>query len=72
MGRVAFVLSVARAVRVNVLQSLGIAVLSMLCAVVPSVLGLLPLWSAVLLHEGSTVLVALNSCRLLLMRPTVA
>lgn len=71
MGRVAFVLSVARAVRANVLQNLALAFMSMLCAVVPSVLGLLPLWSAVLLHEGSTVLVALNSCRLLLMRPVV-
>jgi Zn2+/Cd2+-exporting ATPase len=71
MGRVAFVIRVARAVRVNALQSLGIAFMSMICAVVPSVLGLLPLWSAVLLHEGSTVLVALNSCRLLLLRPVV-
>lgn len=71
MGRVAFVIKVARAVRANVLQNLGLAFMSMVCAVVPSVLGLLPLWSAVLLHEGSTVLVALNSCRLLLLRPSV-
>jgi Zn2+/Cd2+-exporting ATPase len=69
IGRVAFAISVARAVRRNVQQNLAIAFTSMVCAAVPSVLGLLPLWTAVLLHEGSTVLVALNSCRLLLMGP---
>lgn len=69
IGRVAFLLHMAQRARANVLQNLGIAVASMLAAVVPSLMGLLPLWVAVLVHEGSTVLVALNSCRLLFMSP---
>ena len=35
-------------------------------ATVPTVAGFFPLWLAVTLHEGSTLLVALNSLRLLL------
>lgn len=50
-ARVAFVL-VARAVCANVLQNLERDVLSMLYAVAPSVLSLLPHWSAVIVHEG--------------------
>ena len=69
VGRVAFLLQMAQSARVNVMQNLGLAVVSMVVAVVPSLMGVLPLWIAVLVHEGSTVLVALNSCRLLFMRP---
>eukprot|EP00798_Chlamydomonas_sp_ICE-L_P019394 gene19394-26044_t len=47
-------------------QNLILAFLAMFFAVVPTVAGFFPLWLAVLLHEGSTVLVALNSLRLLL------
>lgn len=46
-------------------QNLAIA-LSVICfATTPALLGLVPLWAAVLLHEGGTVLVGLNSLRLL-------
>lgn len=71
VSRIAFLLQMAKSARANVLQNLGIAVLSMITAVVPSLMGLLPLWVAVLVHEGSTVLVALNSCRMLFMRPAL-
>lgn len=46
-------------------QNLSLA-LSVIClATLPALLGLVPLWAAVLLHEGGTVLVGLNSLRLL-------
>jgi Zn2+/Cd2+-exporting ATPase len=67
--RLVFLLNVARAARRIVLQNLGIAIAAMLVAAIPAVSGLVPLWLAVALHEGSSVLVALNSCRLLVMRP---
>lgn len=38
----------------------------MVFATLPTVAGFFPLWLAVTLHEGSTLLVALNSLRLLL------
>ena len=46
-------------------QNLTLA-LSVICLVTtPALLGLIPLWAAVLMHEGGTVLVGLNSLRLL-------
>ena len=46
-------------------QNLTLA-LSVICFVtLPALLGLVPLWAAVLLHEGGTVLVGLNSLRLI-------
>jgi hypothetical protein len=47
-------------------QNLALAVVSVVFATVPTVAGFFPLWLAVTLHEGSTLLVALNSLRLLL------
>lgn len=47
-------------------QNLALAVVSVIFATVPTVAGFFPLWLAVTLHEGSTLLVALNSLRLLL------
>ncbi len=44
--------------------------MSVAVATLPTVAGLFPLWLAVTLHEGSTLLVALNSLRLLLQQPT--
>jgi len=43
------------------LLALGLMVL----AVVPVAAGAIPLWQAVLMHEGGTVLVGLNGLRLL-------
>lgn len=46
-------------------QNLTLA-LSVIClATLPALFGLIPLWLAVILHEGGTVLVGLNSLRLL-------
>lgn len=46
-------------------QNLILALAVILLATTPALLGLVPLWLAVLLHEGGTVLVGLNSLRLL-------
>ncbi len=50
-----------RIVKQNLTLALGVIVL----ATIPALLGLVPLWAAVILHEGGTVLVGLNSLRLL-------
>ncbi|KAJ6796066.1 putative cadmium/zinc-transporting ATPase HMA1, chloroplastic isoform X1 [Iris pallida] len=46
-------------------QSVALALSCIVFAALPSVLGFLPLWLTVLLHEGGTLLVCLNSCRAL-------
>ncbi len=48
-------------VKQNISLALGVIV----CATIPAILGWVPLWMAVILHEGGTVLVGLNSLRLL-------
>lgn len=50
-----------RIVKQNLILALGVIAL----ATTPALLGLVPLWLAVILHEGGTVLVGLNSLRLL-------
>ncbi|HLB52555.1 MAG TPA: heavy metal translocating P-type ATPase [Chlamydiales bacterium] len=45
-------------------QNISLALLLIAAASIPSLLGFLPLWAAVLLHEGGTLLVGLNSLRL--------
>ena len=46
-------------------QNLALALCVIGLATIPALLGLVPLWMAVILHEGGTVLVGLNSLRLL-------
>ncbi|GAX79391.1 hypothetical protein CEUSTIGMA_g6832.t1 [Chlamydomonas eustigma] len=46
-------------------QSMALALLSVVFATLPTIAGFFPLWLAVLVHEGATVMVALNSLRLL-------
>ncbi|MBU6383300.1 MAG: cadmium-translocating P-type ATPase [Verrucomicrobia bacterium] len=46
-------------------QNLTLALSVIVLATTPALLGLVPLWLAVILHEGGTVLVGLNSLRLL-------
>jgi len=46
-------------------QNLSLALGVILLATSPAILGFVPLWMAVVLHEGGTVLVGLNSLRLL-------
>jgi Zn2+/Cd2+-exporting ATPase len=52
---------VVRIVKQNVVVALGAIVF----ATLPALLGWIPLWLAVILHEGGTVLVGLNALRLL-------
>lgn len=46
-------------------QNVTLAALIILCISVPALFGWIPLWLAVICHEGGTVLVGLNSLRLL-------
>lgn len=46
-------------------QNLTLATCAILIATTPALAGLIPLWLAVVLHEGGTVLVGLNALRLL-------
>ncbi len=46
-------------------QNLTLAIAVICLASIPALLGFIPLWLAVILHEGGTVLVGLNSLRLL-------
>jgi heavy metal translocating P-type ATPase len=50
-----------RIVKQNLILALGV----ICCVTTPALLGWVPLWLAVILHEGGTVLVGLNSLRLL-------
>ena len=47
------------------LQNLFLALASIAALALPMLLGRIPLWMAVMGHEGSTLLVALNCLRLL-------
>lgn len=55
----------ARATRRIVLENLTLASMAIVIASTPALAGLIPLWLAVVLHEGGTVLVGLNALRLL-------
>ena len=46
-------------------QNLAIAMGAILIASLPALAGWIPLWLAVIMHEGGTVLVGLNALRLL-------
>ena len=48
-----------------IVQNLTLALVVIFFATTPALLGLIPLWLAVVLHEGGTLLVGLNSLRLL-------
>jgi Cd2+/Zn2+-exporting ATPase len=54
----------ARKTRTIVRQNISLALFVILFATTPALLGLVPLWLAVIMHEGGTVLVGLNSLRL--------
>ena len=55
----------ARSTARIVKQNLSLALFVILFATTFSIAGIIPLWLAVILHEGSTVIVGLNSLRLL-------
>lgn len=46
-------------------QNVAVAFAAIVCATIPALLGWIPLWAAVVLHEGGTVVVGLNALRLL-------
>ncbi|KAF3574239.1 hypothetical protein F2Q69_00062770 [Brassica cretica] len=60
---VPFCIAKSRQTTTLVKQNVAIALTLILLAALPSVLGYLPLWLTVLLHEGGTLLVCLNSIR---------
>ncbi len=62
---VSFLVKKAQKTLKIVKQNLCLALAVILFATTPALLGLIPLWLAVVLHEGGTVLVGLNSLRLL-------
>jgi P-type E1-E2 ATPase len=55
----------AKSTRSIVKQNITLALIVICFATTPALLGFIPLWIAVILHEGGTVLVGLNSLRLL-------
>ncbi len=55
----------AKQTRRIVKQNFLLAIGAILLASIPALLGVVPLWLAVLLHEGGTILVGLNALRLL-------
>lgn len=59
----------SRRARVIIRQNLTIALGTVIVMVTASILGWIPLSAGVLAHEGSTVIVCINSLRLLFVRP---
>lgn len=55
----------ARQTQAIVKENLAVAASAILIASIPALAGLVPLWLAVIMHEGGTVLVGLNALRLL-------
>lgn len=69
LSRLPFVISLGRATRTVVKQNLAIAIVTILCLAVASILGSTTIGWAILFHEGSTLLVVVNSLRLLAHSP---
>ena len=65
LGQLPFAVGLSRASRAIIRQNLAIALGVIGLLIVTSVLGLIQLSGAVILHEGSTILVVLNALRLL-------
>ena len=66
IDQLGWLIAKARKTRCIVKQNLTLAGLVICAAMLPALLGWIPLWLAVVLHEGGTVLVGLNALRLLL------
>jgi len=65
LERLGWLMNKARDTQKIVTQNLSLAAAVILLATTPALLGFVPLWLAVVLHEGGTVLVGLNALRLL-------
>ena len=70
VSSIALLLSLAYRTQRVLKHNLILAIGSIVVLALPVVLGFLPLWPAFSFHEGSTLLVALNSLRLLQWRQT--
>ncbi len=62
---ISWLLEKAKSTKRIVFENLFLAITVIALASIPSLIGALPLWLAVILHEGGTLLVGLNSLRLL-------
>ncbi|MBA3815413.1 MAG: cation-translocating P-type ATPase [Parachlamydiaceae bacterium] len=60
-----WLISKAKLTQQIVKQNLALATIAIICASLPALGGFIPLWLAVIMHEGGTVLVGLNALRLL-------
>lgn len=60
-----WLISKARATKRIIFENVVVAFSAICFASIPALFGLVPLWLAVILHEGGTVIVGLNSLRLL-------
>lgn len=65
LEKLSWLMQKAADTRKIVRQNLALAAGVILLATTPALLGLVPLWLAVILHEGGTLLVGLNALRLL-------
>ncbi len=65
LGKLPFTIGLSRASRRIIIQNLGISLGVILLLIVTSVFGWVQLSGAVVLHEGSTIIVVLNALRLL-------
>ena len=65
LGKLPFAVGLSRASRAIIRQNLVIALGVIALLIVTSVFGLVQLSGAVILHEGSTIVVVLNALRLL-------
>jgi len=68
LGRLPFAIGVGRATRAVIQQNLAIALGVIGLLIVTSVFGLVGMGAAIILHEGSTIVVVLNALRLLTYR----
>lgn len=68
LSKLPFAIGLGRATRKIILQNLFVAVVVICGLIVSSVFGLVTIGIAIILHEGSTILVVLNSLRLLKFR----
>jgi hypothetical protein len=66
IGLLPGIIQSARQTRRIVTQNLALAAISVVGTCIPALFGAFPLWMAVLLHEGTTLLVVANSLRILL------
>lgn len=65
LSHITWLIRKSRQTRRILFQNITLALFVIVLATTPALLGFIPLWAAVILHEGGTVLVGLNSLRLL-------